>query len=177
MATEQGKGMSNGRQIADVIGRTLWICDRHALRLEWVMGEVKSLLPLSAKVFENLAPAEVAYMDQFATRFSKLQDAMGAKLFPQVLDLVGEQGALNTFIDKLNRLEKIGAIDNAAQWPLFREMRNAFAQDYPEDSELNAETLNRAMPLASELLTVYRNTRDFALRYGAVLPGESSDGC
>ena len=59
-------------------------------------------------IFPCLAPAEVAYMDQFATRFSKLQDAMGAKLFPQVLDLVGEQGALNTFIDKLNRLEKIG---------------------------------------------------------------------
>ncbi len=136
--------MSSRRQIADVIGRTLWICDRHALRLEWVMGEVKSLFPLDAKVFENLAPTEVAYMDQFATRFSKLQDAMGAKLFPQVLDLVGEQGALNTFIDKLNRLEKIGAIDNAAQWPLFREMRNAFAQDYPEDSELNAEMLNQA---------------------------------
>ena len=52
--------MSSGRQIADVIGRTLWICDRHALRLEWVMAEVKSLFPLSAKVFENLAPAEVA---------------------------------------------------------------------------------------------------------------------
>ena len=169
--------MSSGRQIADVIGRTLWICDRHALRLEWVMAEVKSLFPLDAKVFENLAPAEVAYMDQFATRFSKLQDAMGAKLFPQVLDLVGEQGALNTFIDKLNRLEKIGAIDNAAQWPLFREMRNAFAQDYPEDSELNAVTLNRAMPLASEFLTVYRNIRNFALRYSAVLPGESSGGC
>ena len=78
--------MGSGRQIAGVIGRTLWVCDRHALRLEWVMGEVKSLLPLSPEVFENLAPAEVAYMDQFATRFSKLQDAMGAKLFPQVLD-------------------------------------------------------------------------------------------
>ncbi|WP_257291656.1 hypothetical protein [Endozoicomonas sp. ONNA1] len=168
--------MSSGRQIADVTGRTLWICDRHALRLEWVMAEVESLFPLSVNAFDNLTPTEVAYMDQFSTRFSKLQDAIGAKLFPHVLDLVGEQGALNTFIDKLNRLEKIGAIDNAAQWPLFREMRNAFAHDYPEDSELNAETLNRAVPLASELLKVYHNIRDFALRYGAVLPGECNGG-
>lgn len=38
--------MSSRRQIADVIGRTLWICDRHALRLEWVMGEVKSLFAI-----------------------------------------------------------------------------------------------------------------------------------
>ncbi|WP_257252539.1 MULTISPECIES: hypothetical protein [unclassified Endozoicomonas] len=168
--------MSSGRHIADVTGRTLWICDRHALRLEWVMAEVESLFPLSVNAFDNLTPTEVAYMDQFSTRFSKLQDAIGAKLFPHVLDLVGEQGALNTFIDKLNRLEKIGAIDNAAQWPLFREMRNAFAHDYPEDSELNAETLNRAVPLASELLKVYHNIRDFALRYGAVLPGECNGG-
>ncbi|WP_257287285.1 hypothetical protein [Endozoicomonas sp. SESOKO2] len=168
--------MSSGRQIADVTGRTLWICDRHALRLEWVMAEVESLFPLSVNAFDNLTPTEVAYMDQFSTRFCKLQDAIGAKLFPHVLDLVGEQGALNTFIDKLNRLEKIGAIDNAAQWPLFREMRNAFAHDYPEDSELNAETLNRAVPLASELLKVYHNIRDFALRYGAVLPGECNGG-
>ncbi|WP_257281511.1 hypothetical protein [Endozoicomonas sp. ISHI1] len=168
--------MSSGRQIADVTGRTLWICDRHALRLEWVMAEVESLFPLSVNAFDNLTPTEVAYMDQFSTRFSKLQDAMGVKLFPHVLDLVGEQGALNTFIDKLNRLEKIGAIDNAAQWPLFPEMRNAFAHDYPEDSELNAETLNRAMPLASKLLKVYRNIRDFALRYGAILPGECNGG-
>lgn len=138
------------------------------MRLDWVMGEVEGLLPLSASQFEKLAPAEVAYMDQFATRFSKLQGAIGAKLFPQLLDLIGEQGALNTFIDKLNRLEKIGVIENAAQWQLFLEMRNAF----PEDSELNAATLNRAMPLAEEQLTVYRSVRAFSLQYGAVLPGE-----
>ena len=140
------------------------------MRLEWAMAEVESLFPLSAEQFENLALAEVAFLDQFATRFSKLQDAIGAKLFPQLLELVGEQGALVTFIDKLNRLEKMGVIDSANQWLLFREMRNAFAHDYPEDSELNATTLNKAMPLAEALLALYHKVRDFALRYGAVLP-------
>ncbi len=155
---------------SQVVGRTLWICDRHALRLRWVMAETESLYPLTGPGFDTLSPQEVAYLDQFSTRFGKLQDAMGAKLFPQILELVSEQGTLVAFIDKLNRLEKIGAVDSADQWLLLREMRNAFAHDYPEDSELNAATLNRAMPMAEELLSVYDKVKAFALKYGAKIP-------
>lgn len=154
-----------------IAGRTLWICDRHAMRLRWVMAETNRLFPLTGQQFDVLEPAEVAYLDQFSSRFGKLQDAMGAKLFPQILELVQEQGHLSTFIDKLNRLEKIGAIDSAEQWLLLRELRNAFAHDYPEDSEINAAILNRAMPLAEQLLDVYEKVKLFALKYGAVLPG------
>ena len=135
-----------------IVGRTLWICDRHAMRLRWVMEETESLYPLSGDQFDQLGPEKVAYLDQFSTRFGKLQDAMGAKLFPQILELVQEQGNLSAFIDKVNRLEKIGAIDSAEQWLLLRELRNAFAHDYPEDSEINAATLNRAMPLRNNCL-------------------------
>jgi len=45
-------------------------------------------------------------LDQFSTRFGKLQDLMGAKLFPGVLELTKEPGELKAFIDKLYRLEK-----------------------------------------------------------------------
>ena len=74
---------------------------------------------------------EIAVLDQFSTRFGKLQDAMGAKLFPAVLELTKEQGELKAFIDKLNRLEKIGAIQSADDWLLLREVRNTFSHDYP----------------------------------------------
>ncbi|MBE0490213.1 MAG: hypothetical protein IBX53_14155 [Halomonas sp.] len=49
-------------------------------------------------------------VDQFIMRFSKLQNAIGAKLLPSVLELTKEPGDYPAFIDKLNRLEKIGAI-------------------------------------------------------------------
>ncbi len=161
---------SRNQSPALVVGRTLWVCDRHAMRLAWVMEEIGSLFPLSGQQFDGLAPEEVAYLDQFSTRFGKLQDAMGAKLFPQVLDLVQEPGALVTFIDKVNRLEKIGAIESAEEWLILRELRNAFAHDYPEESEINAATLNRAMPLAEQLLDVYKQIKEFSLRYGAQFP-------
>ena len=91
---------------------------------------------------------DLAVCDQFITRFSKLQDTMEMKLFPAVLELTRESGELSAFIDKLNRLEKIGAIGSAQQWLTLREMRNQFAHDYPEDPEIQASLLNRAFDLA-----------------------------
>jgi len=112
-----------------------------------------------------LSDTELAVLDQFSTRFAKLQDAMGAKLFPAVLELTKEPGQLTVFIDKLNRLEKLGAIESVDQWLKLREMRNEFAHDYPDDMELQSATLNKAYKLASELLAVMRRIETFASNY------------
>jgi hypothetical protein len=115
-----------------------------------------------------LDDATVAIIDQFVSRFAKLQDAMGAKLLPQVLELTKEQGDLDAYLDKLNRLEKIGALPSVDEWLELREMRNAFAQDYPEDSELQAAVLNRAFVASDRLLEILNHVKKFAARYGAV---------
>ncbi len=57
---------------------------------------------------------------------------MGAKLFPAALEITKEPGDLKAFIDKLYRLEKIGAITSAEDWLLMREARNTFSHDYPD---------------------------------------------
>ena len=36
-------------------------------------------------------------------------------------------------LDKLNRLEKLGYVQNAASWQNNRNTRNKFARDYPDD--------------------------------------------
>ncbi|MEI7840466.1 MAG: hypothetical protein WCJ11_08200, partial [Methylococcaceae bacterium] len=128
----------------------LKICDRHADRLNWAMTELQPHFPLSATSLGDLTNLEIAVLDQFSTRFGKLQDAMGAKLFPAILELTKEQGELKAFIDKLNRLEKIGAIQSADDWLLLREVRNAFSHDYPDDLELQASVLNQAYQLARD---------------------------
>lgn len=40
---------------------------------------------------------------------------MGAKLLLSVIELTHEEGELTTFIDRLNRLEKMGAIASVAE--------------------------------------------------------------
>ena len=90
---------------------------------------------------------------------------MGAKLFPNVLALTQEHGDLPTFIDKLNKLEKIGAIESASAWLRLREMRNQFAHDYPDDPEIQASLLNKAYAMADDLLGCLAHVKDFSAPY------------
>lgn len=143
----------------------LEVCTLHAERLRWAMGKLSPLLPFTEDKIQQLTDEDLAVLDQFIVRFSKLQDAMGAKLFPTVLELTYEQGQLSTFIDKLNRLEKIGAIDSASYWLELREMRNLFAHDYPNDAAVQASILNKAFDMAKGLLGILVQVIEFAARY------------
>ena len=91
----------------EVYTETLKICHRHAGRLQWAKQKMQKHIPFSAESLEALSDIDVAILDQFSTRFAKLQGTMGMKLFPAVLELTKEQGELDAFIDKLHRLEKI----------------------------------------------------------------------
>lgn len=129
----------------------LEVCKRHADRLTWAMTRLRARFPLSASAMCDLDDTELAVLDQFSTRFSKLQDAMGAKLFPAVLELTKEQGELSAFLDKLYRLEKMGAISSAEHWLLLREMRNEFLHDYPDDPAIQSAILNKAYITLSDI--------------------------
>jgi hypothetical protein len=137
------------------------------------MTELQPRFPLSAGVLADLDDTEHAVLDQFATRFSKLQDAMGAKLFPAVLELTKEPGALAAFLDKLFALEKIGAIPSAERWLVLREMRNQFGHDYPEDPDIQCAFLNEAFSLAEELLSTLAHVEQFAGRYLPAINAET----
>jgi hypothetical protein len=151
--------------MSEALPEILKICERHADRLHWAMMELQPHLPFSKHNLATLSDLELAILDQFSTRFGKLQDVMGAKLFPAVLELTKEPGDLKAFIDKLYRLEKIGAIASADDWLLLREIRNAFAHDYPDDLELQAEVLNKAFALTENLLDVLCSVTEFIRPY------------
>lgn len=143
----------------------LEVCKRHADRLTWAMTHLRAKFPLSVSTMRDLDDTELAVLDQFSARFSKLQDAIGAKLFPAVLELTKEQGELPAFLDKLYRLEKIGAISSAEHWLLLREMRNEFSHDYPDDPAIQSAILNKAYNLADDLLSVLNKIESFAAHY------------
>ena len=141
-------------------------CETHAQRMLWAKNKFLDKLPLSAKGLRGLNEAEVAVLDQFISRFAKLQDGMGAKLLPELLELTKEQGELDAYLDKLNRLEKIGALPSVDEWLKLRQMRNAFAHDYPENSELQAAVLNHAFVAADRLAEILHHLKNYAKRYG-----------
>ena len=54
-------------------------------------------------------------------------------------------------LDKLNRLEKLGYLQNAQEWQDIRSIRNKFAHDYRDDSEKNAALINLAIEAAKNM--------------------------
>jgi len=106
--------------------------------------------------FEHLTDTQVQALDQFILRFTKLQDAMGTRLFPATLQYLQEQYEERPMLDKLNRLEKLGYIQSAEAWQNIRNTRNKFAHDYPDDWEKNAALINVACEDAANMYNMLK---------------------
>jgi hypothetical protein len=127
-------------------------CERNAYHLQRALGQLRPLLPLSGMQFHTLTDAQIQTLDQFILRFTKLQDSMGSHLYPSILEYLQEPFEERPMLDKLNRLEKLGYIDNAEVWGNIRNIRNKFAHDYPDDPEKNAALVNIATETAQTML-------------------------
>ena len=106
-------------------------CDAHIGKLERGQGLLAEFFPLTARAFRSLDESRLEHIDQFIYRFSKLQDAMGKRLFPTLYGLLEEDESPRPFIDILTRLEKLGVITDAEDWQVLRNIRNTIAHEYP----------------------------------------------
>ena len=117
-------------------------CNKHIKRISSAYTELKKIMPLTEKTFGNLDDYEVRLLDQFIFRFSKLQDAMGQRLFPALLLSLEEDVKTMPFIDILNKIEKLGLFGSKDEWLFLRKLRNDFAHEYSNEAKENLETIN-----------------------------------
>lgn len=90
-------------------------------------------------------------LDQFAYRYTRLQDDMGARLIPAILRALGEEIAAMSTLDRLDRLEQLAWLPSADEWSELRRIRNEFTHDYPETAQERYERLQLAISSASRL--------------------------
>lgn len=133
------------------------IADIQSTRLKDALIQVNKLLPLSAAVLANLPTDKLAFLDMMTTRFGKLQDIIGSKIFPIILNLLEEDAV--AFIDKLNKLEKLGYIEDANWWVELREIRNKIAYDYPDDHDLICSHISVVTIKAAELIEFWQKLK------------------
>lgn len=129
-------------------------CERNVYHLSRALTSLGSILPMTGERLEYLTDAQVQALDQFILRFTKLQDAMGGRLFPAILQYLQEPYEERPMLDKLNRLEKLGYIQSAEAWHNIRNARNKFAHDYPDDWEKNAALINVACEAAADMYNI-----------------------
>lgn len=147
-------------------------CRLHQRRLDYASRQLAGQFPLSAQNWTSLDEETVAAIDQLLFRYSKLQDAMGQRLFPAILQLGGEWRDDETFIDKLNRLERIGAIPSTETWNTLRVIRNRMTHEYPDSPEQNAANVNRVAASITDLAATLDQADHFARELAARLAPE-----
>lgn len=124
----------------------------HVNRLQYAMNKLKNKYPLTGRQVEKLSEEDLLIWELLANRFVKLQDLMGNKIFNLYLDAAGENFETWTMIDKVNKLEKLGIIQNADIWTNMRLLRNHLAHEYPEHPDLTAKYLNQTFTTVPKLI-------------------------
>jgi hypothetical protein len=137
-------------------------CERHLARLHYAAEQGKGLFPLDAEAYNALSDSDIAILDQMLFRFGRLQDAIGQRLLPAILRAGQDWRDDDTFLDKLNRLEKLGVIPSASDWVQLRDLRNHAMHEYPDDPEVNAANLNKVFDGIAKLERNLLQARRFA---------------
>jgi hypothetical protein len=142
----------------DKLKEVIQLCDIHYQRMHYAYGKVQYLYPLDSGKYSNLTYDDLSYFDQLIFRFSKLQDSMGTRYFPALLENLGED---IPFIDLLNKLEKLNIIEDSQHWLTLRETRNIVTHEYPFDAQDIVDGLNILERQVSILENILHRINDY----------------
>lgn len=138
--------------------QSFMVCRMHEDALRDAVDDLKKRKLVSTDL-ESLGKDDRRLLDQFAYRYTRLQDDMGAKLIPAVLSALGEEIATMPMLDRLNRLEQLGWLPDAEEWSNLRRIRNEFTRDYPETMEERFERLQLAIASAHTVMEIFKSIR------------------
>jgi DNA-binding ferritin-like protein (Dps family) len=147
--------------IVEKLEKIFYECDKHLLRINQAYTELQEIMPLDEQKYINLDNEQVKVLDQFLFRFSKLQDAMGQKLFKTILLFLNEEIEGKPFIDILNLMEKLHLLHSANDWKELRNDRNELAHNYEDEPKEMSETINKLYSKKELLEDIYFNIKSF----------------
>lgn len=134
-------------------------CRLHEAGLRDALGDL-ALRDLCSADLTSLGKEDRRLLDQFAYRYLRLQDDMGARLMPAVLRALGEEVSSMAAFDRFARLEQLGWLPSAEEWSDLRRVRNEFAHDYPETVDERFARLQLAIASAQRALQIWAGFQD-----------------
>lgn len=91
------------------------VCQTHAQTLAEALQDLH-LRALTLDDYGHPSKDDRRLLDQFAYRYTRLQDDMGTRLMPAVLKTLGEDVGPMSAIDRFARLEQLGWLSSADEW-------------------------------------------------------------
>jgi uncharacterized protein YutE (UPF0331/DUF86 family) len=139
--------------------------EKHSMRLNRAYSNMESFMPLTGESIQSLTEDQIEHIDQYLYRFGKLQDVIGEKLFPTLLNFLGEDISKSSFIDIFNKLEKLEIIQDYDKWVKLRLIRNELAHEYEDEPDSNAERLNQIFNLKNDLERYLNDIKKYLKRF------------
>lgn len=88
------------------------LCQDHLSTLHDALNDMQQRA-LSSSEYAHLSKTDRRLLDQFAYRYTRLQDDMGVRLMSAILRALGEDVATMPAFDRFARLEQLGWLPSA----------------------------------------------------------------
>ena len=128
------------------------------LQMQTLKAYHDRLLVVGVKKAESLE--ESSLQDAYLKRFASVQDYLGSKIFPMLVQVAGLPGVKMTEV--LENLEKEGVLESVEKWAELRALRNDLDHDYLEKPELGLRTLNIVLEKFNQLYSIFQNVDRFS---------------
>jgi len=143
----------------DSFAKKLYECDRHVEKLLDAKEYLKDIMPLTVETYLQIDKIESSFIDQLNFRFTKLQDTIGESILKGILIKSQEDVEKMTFLDILNRLEKLEILDKN-RWLALREVRNEIAHEYSFNQDEVVDNINLIYDRSEELIKIYKRLKE-----------------
>ncbi len=143
--------------VVELLAYELKICFIHIDRLKLALKKTEHLYPFTEEIIRHIPEEDLVYLELLTVRLGKLQDTLGEKVFSLILEALGESMENKSFIDKLNKLEKLEILPSAQWWQDLRKLRNILVHEYPDNPAFIADNLNTAFIQTKRLLVFWES--------------------
>lgn len=145
--------MNPGHEVL-ALQQALTTCRTHRQALREALEDLDQR-SFMADDLARLTKEDRRLLDQFAYRYTRMQDDMDTRLFATALAALGEDVARMPVVDRLDRLEQLGWLPSAEEWMDLRRVRNEFTHEYPQTEAERSERLRLALESAHRLLEIF----------------------
>lgn len=133
------------------------VADNEANRINMAIAELEKQLPITPLMLQQANIHFLGILELLTGRFGKLQDVIGDKIFPLLLEHLQEKAP--AMLDKLHKLEKLEYLPDVYWWIELRNIQNSIVHEYP-DNALLSEHLNGLIPQAKNLLQYWQELKN-----------------
>ncbi|MCF6309147.1 MAG: hypothetical protein L3J19_01525 [Sulfurimonas sp.] len=151
----------------DILKKRLVKLDSHYHAIKEYKELIEEMLDekniLTVEEFNFIKPQDRAIFDAYLKRFTSIQDFLGAKIFPLLIEISGI--ATSKMTEVLDYIEKEEIIDSLEHWIEIREIRNELEHEYTDELQEALDDLKYCIDNFKTLESYCFNVINFTKRF------------